>query len=321
MSTKQAWGGFWLLSLIWGSSFLFIRIGVEEMTPMQLVFFRTGIAAIGLHIVLFFQAKRMPRDRQGMIDLLILGTINTILPFVLISWGEIHIESGLASVLQATAAFFTLLIAHFVFADERITWRKVLGLLVGFLGIVVLASRSLEGSGHISDGNMYLLGQAAVIGASMCYAVGGVYSRKAMQRKLDPFVVAAGSMTVAAVLAGTLAYAAPLVGAAAPAALGSLSFRTIAAVGTLGLLNTFAAYLIFYPLIQVLGSTRASMVTYVVPVMGLILGSLFLSEVLDLRLVLGTAMILGGIAIVNLRFGSLLPHLRKRFAPKAVQDA
>lgn len=321
MSTKQAWGGFWLLSLIWGSSFLFIRVGVGEMTPMQLVFFRTGIAAIGLHIVLLFQGKRLPTDRQGIIDLLILGTINTILPFVLISWGEIHIESGLASVLQGTAAFFTLLIAHFVFPDERITLKKVLGLLIGFLGIVVLTSRSSEAAGHTSDGSLYLLGQAAVIAASFCYGIGGVYSRKAMQRKLDPFVVAAGSMTVASVLAGILAYAAPLVGAQAPAALGSLSFTTIAAVGMLGLLNTFAAYLIFYPLIKVLGSTRTSMVTYVVPVVGLILGSIFLGELIDLRLLLGTVMILGGIAVVNLRFGSMLLQLRKRNDPNVVQDA
>src|SRR5262245_9474489 len=147
MTTKQAWGGFWLLALIWGSSFLFIRIAVEQLPPFQLVFIRTGVAAIGLTSVVYLRGKRLPTDWRSIGDLLFLGTVNTVIPFALITWGETQIESGLASVLQGTAALFTLVLAHFTFADERISWRKLAGLLIGFLGVVVLASRSAGDDG------------------------------------------------------------------------------------------------------------------------------------------------------------------------------
>src|SRR5215212_5841684 len=223
MTTKQAWSGFWLLALIWGSSFLFIRIGVEQLPAFQLVFIRTGIAAVGLIMVVYLRGKRLPTDWRSIGDLIVLGVVNTVLPFALITWGEMHIESGLASVLQGTAALFTLVIAHFTFADERISLRKLAGLLIGFLGVVVLASRSSAENIVQSDATMHLLGQLAVIVASLCYALGGTYSRKAMQHRLDPVVVAAGAMIVAAVLSGLIAWVAPILGGAAPISLGQLT--------------------------------------------------------------------------------------------------
>jgi drug/metabolite transporter (DMT)-like permease len=310
MSLKQAWGGFWLLALIWGSSFLFIRIGVEQLPPFQLVFIRTGIAAIGLTTVVYLRGKRLPTDWRSIGDLLVLGIVNTVLPFALITWGETRIESGLASVLQGTAALFTLVIAHFAFADERISLRKLLGLLIGFLGVVVLASRSTAGNITQSDSTMHLLGQVAVIGASFCYALGGTYGRKAMQQRLDPVVVAAGAMAVAAVVSGLIAYIAPALGGSEPIGLGQLTPNVLGAVLALGLVNTFGAYLIFYPLVSVLGAARTSMVTYVIPVVGLVLGAIFLAEQVDLRLLIGTLMIVGGIGIVNLNLRSFrLPRL------------
>jgi drug/metabolite transporter (DMT)-like permease len=305
MTTKQAWAGFWLLALIWGSSFLFIRIGVEQLPPFQLVFIRTGIAAVGLTSVVYLRGKHLPTDWHGIGDLLFLGSINTVVPFALITWGETRIESGLASVLQGTAALFTLLIAHFAFADERISWRKLAGLLIGFLGVVVLASRSTAGQIEQSDATMHLLGQLAVVVASFCYALGGTYGRKAMQHRLDPIVVSAGSMTVAAVLSGVIAWLSPLLGGPAPISLGQLTPGVLGAVLALGLVNTFGAYLIFYPLVSVLGAARTSMVTYVIPVVGLVLGAIFLGEQVDLRLLIGTLMIVGGIGIVNLNLRSL----------------
>ncbi len=301
MTVKQAWVGFWLLALIWGSSFLFIRIGVEEIPPFQLVFLRTGIAALGFHLMLALRGKRIPLDGRSLGTLLFLGLVNTLIPFALITWGETRIESGLASVLQATAAFFTLLIAHFSFADERITWRKLSGLLVGFLGVVVLASRSAGAGGAQSDPLGQLLGQAAIIGASFCYGVGGVYGRKAMQQRLEPMMVAAGTMSVAAVFSGIITWVAPLLGGPPPVGLGQLAPTVLGATLALGLVNTFGAYLLFYPLVVVLGATRTSMVTYVIPAVGLALGALVLGEALDLRLLLGALLILGGIAIVNLK--------------------
>lgn len=314
MTVKQAWGGFWLLALIWGSSFLFIRIGVEQIPPFQLVFIRTGIAAIGFHVVLALRGKRIPRDRRSVGALIFLGLVNTLVPFALITWGETRIDSGLASVLQGTAALFTLVVAHFTFADERITLRKVVGLLIGFLGVVVLASRGMgsTAAGPAAD----LLGQMAIVVASFCYALGGTYSRKAIQNRLEPMAVAAGSMTVAAIITGAIAYLSPAFGGPAPANLAALRPDVLGAVLALGLVNTFGAYLIFYPLVAVLGAARTSMVTYVIPVVGLILGAIFLGEQVDMRLVAGTAMIVGGVGIVNLSIrpllGSLVAAAKKR---------
>ncbi|MEZ4674179.1 MAG: EamA family transporter [Caldilineaceae bacterium] len=311
MTNKQAWIGFWILSLVWGSSYFFIRIGVEQLPPFELVFIRTAIAALGLNLVIYARGKRLPTDWRGIRDLLILGVVNTVIPFFLITWGEVRIESSLASVLQGTAALFTLAVAHFLFVDERITWRKLLGLLTGFVGVVVLAGRSSSEATSEVNATAHLLGQLAIVGASLCYALGNTYGRKAMQNRLEPIVTAGGAMTVAAIATGLITFGAPLWGGPAPLGLGALTPRVLGAVLTLGLLNTFVAYLIYYSLIAALGSARTSMVTYVIPVVGILLGTIFLHEQIDLRLLLGALLIIGSIAIVNLR----IVGWRKRVAP------
>jgi drug/metabolite transporter (DMT)-like permease len=310
MTTKQAWAGFWILAVIWGSSYLFIRIGVEQLPPFQLVFIRTAIAAIGLNAVVYARGKRWPIDRKGLGDLLFLGIVNTVFPFAFITWGETHIESGLASVLQGTAALFTLVIAHFALADERITLRKLAGLLIGFAGVVVLANRSTSEQVGSEAPIWHLLGQMAILGSSLCYAIGGVYSRKVMQNRLDPIVVAAGAMTVAAVTTGTIAYVLPQWAGGAPVPLNELEPGVLGAILTLGLFNTFGAYLIYYSVLAVLGAARASMVSYVLPVVGLLLGAAFLGEQLDVRLIFGAALIIASIAMVNLDIPALWNRVR-----------
>jgi drug/metabolite transporter (DMT)-like permease len=303
--TKQrAWVGFWILSFVWGASFLFIRIGVEQLSTFQLVFYRTAIAAVGLGAVAWYRGKAIPRDRASIRDLLLLGIVNTVLPFALITWGEKTIESGLASVLQATAALFGAIVAHFAFHDERLSTRKVIGLAVGFLGVVVLASRSVD-EDIAASGSLHLLGQLAVVVASFCYAIGGVHSRRAIQNRLDPIIAAGGAMTVTAVITGAIAYLLPLFGGPAPAPLGALTSRVLWSILALGTVNTFLAYLIFYSIIETLGVARVSMCTYVIPVVGLILGALVLGEVVDLRLLVGSTLIVGSVGIVNLDLRTL----------------
>ncbi len=297
---NRKWLQFWLLCLIWGSSFLFIRIGVEHVPPLQLVFIRTLIAAIGLNIVLWWQKKSFPGRGRNLFDIMFLGIVNTVMPFFLITWGETYIESSLASILQGTAALFTLLVAHFTFADERITPRKLLGLALGFLGVVVLTSRDASTVGTAKP-LLYLLGQLAVVAASFCYAIGGTYSRKAMQQRLEPLQVSAGAMTIAAVTTGIMTFITPMFGGLPPVDIRQLDSGVLLAILTLGFLNTFIAYLIFYGLVVKLGAARTSMVTYVIPVVGLLLGVIFLKEKLEYRLILGALMIIGSIAVVNLK--------------------
>jgi drug/metabolite transporter (DMT)-like permease len=312
VTQRRAWIGFWILAFVWGSSFLFIRIGVEQLSTFQVVFVRTGIAALGLNLIVHLRGKRLPTDSAGIRDLLVVGIVNTVVPFALITWGEKSVESGLAAVLQGTAALFTMVVAHYVSHDERITPRKVSGLVVGFLGLLILASRSTAGDVTSTDPASHLLGQLAIVVACFCYALGSNYSRKAIQNRVDPIVLSAGAMLVTAIISGAICYALPLVGGSAPAPWASLTPRVAGAMLALGLLNTFVAYLIFYSIVGTLGAGRASMVTYVIPAVGLGLGALFLGERVDLRLLIGATMIVGSIGIVNLNLYSLL----RRPAPR-----
>ena len=209
------------------------------------------------------------------------------------------------------------MIAHFLFADERITWRKVIGLLIGFLGVVVLASRSSGQTNTETHATLHLFGQLAIVASSLCYAIGGAYSRKAMQNRLEPIVVAAGSMTVAALTTGLIAYGAPTLGGAAPVSLSQLTPNVLGAILALGLVNTFGAYLIFYSLVAALGAARTSMVTYIIPVVGLVLGALLIvGERVDFRLGIGALLIVGGIAIVNLNLTAFFKGLMTRSTAK-----
>ncbi len=292
------WASFWLVGLIWGSSFLLIRISVEELSQFQIVFIRTGIAAVGMNLVLLLRGKRLPTDWRSVRSLIMVGLGNTAIPFVLITWGEKTVESGLAAVLQATASLFTLVIAHFAFTDERINLQKIVGIGAGFIGVTLLASRSW-GEGQVITGD--LLGQGAIVLASLFYATFTVYSRKVCSN-LEPIVISAGAMTTAAIASGFLTYAAPLFGGPAPTPLNALSSNVLLSVLVLGFVNTFIAYLMFYSLVQTIGAARTSMVTYVVPPVGLILGVIFLNEILDARLLIGALIIFAGIGIVNWRF-------------------
>jgi uncharacterized membrane protein len=140
------WLMFWGLGTIWGSSFLLIKIGVEELGPLPLVSVRIGLAALVMGVYLWLSKRKSPRTRREIIALLYVGVMNTALPFTLITWGEQDIDSGLATVLNSTVPLFTLVFAHFALSDERISFQKIIGLGVGFVGIVLLASRDAESS-------------------------------------------------------------------------------------------------------------------------------------------------------------------------------
>jgi len=277
---------------------LLIRIGVEEMSPFQVVFMRTLIAAVGLNVVLALRGGRLLQFRAEMGHFLLMGLVNLTLPFSLIAWAEISVDSGLASVLNSTAALGTLIVAHFSFADERITPQKLIGVVIGFVGVVVLFSSSLSLEGLA---NSSLLGQMAVVAGSMCYAVGGVMTRKAIQRIKNPLTVSAGTMIFGALTSGVAMMIAPLLGGEPATPLAKVEVGALLAVIGLGLINTFVAYLLFYWVIQELGAARSSMVTYVVPAVGVTIGVLIGDTILSLTLVIGSLLILSGIAIVNVR--------------------
>jgi len=305
---KGVWLAFWILGATWGSSFMLIRIGVQEINPFELVFIRVGIAAVGLLLILRWRGIAIPTERSVLLPLIVIGIGNPAIPFLLISWGEQSIHSSVASILQSTASLFTLVIAHFFFADERLSLQRVGGMVVGFMGVIVLFSANIEGGKVLIDG---ILGQLAIVVASLFYATFITYSRVMLQgKRVPPLVVAAITMSSATIVMGIAMFISPLFGGPAPVWLGDVSRKSAAAAVTLGLFNTLFAYTLFYTIVSNLGAARAAMVTYVVPVVGLVLGIVFLSEPFSVYLISGAALIVGGIAVVNLPLNKL--RLRRK---------
>jgi drug/metabolite transporter (DMT)-like permease len=306
-----AWVAFFVLGIIWGSSFLLIRVGVDEIQASQVVFIRCLIAAVGLNTVLLLRGKRLPLSWSHIRAFTLIGLGNAAVPYLLITLGEQTVESNMASVLQATASMFALVIAHFAFSDERMTVNTVLGLLLGFVGVVLLASRS-----EPETGTNTLIGQFAIIGASLLYAIFTVYSRNIVRERLEPIMIAAGNFIPATIFSGIMVFVEPLFGGRAPVDLLAVDPNALQAVLLLGVLNTFIAYLFFYYIVQQLGAFRATNVTYIVPVVGVILGWLVLGESMDWRLLLGAGLIFLGLGMINLG-QRLFNMIRRRSTPIA----
>lgn len=303
---KFAWFSFWLVAAIWGSSFLLISVGVKQFTPGQVGLIRCIIAAIGLNIVLLMRGKRYPTDPKIWFAIVLIGIGNASLPYWLIGMSEQIITSSLASVIQATVPLFSLVIAHFMLADERINTQKIIGLLVGFVGVAILALHRGSVGGEI-------VGVLLMVLASFFYGLFAVYNRLTLSSRLEPIVIAGTTFIVAAISAVVFVVIEPMFGIA-PASSEPITTDAWLAVIALGIFNTFVAYLFFYYIIRELGAFRATSVTYVVPVFGVTLGALS-GEPIDAVLLLGAALILSGIAVINL--GGRVAALWRNRQPQA----
>lgn len=300
-----AWISFFILSVVWGSSFMLIRIGVEEIPPSQLVFIRTAIAAVGLNIVLLMRGKRFPTDAATLRTLILIGLFNSTVPYLLIAIGEQTITSSLTSVIQAVVPMFALIIAHFALPDEHITPNKVIGIVLGFIGVLILVVRPED----VSKQND-VLGAIAIIIASLSYASATVYTRRTVSGKLDPIVIAAGSFISATFFALIAMLIEPLIGGQAAIDIFALETEIWASALMLGFFNTFIAYLFYYYIVQQLGAFRASNVTYVVPVVAILLGWVVLKEIPDARFIQGALLIFLGIAVINVPMRAILRRAR-----------
>ncbi len=287
MKLKE-WAAFVVLGLIWGSSFLWIKIGVENITPVVLVTLRVSFGLMGLLLVMYWQRQHFPRDRATIMKFAFMGVFNTVIPFLLITWGETRIDSSLASILNAAVPLFVIVIGHFWLHDEKITGPRLTGLIIGFVGVIVLVLQDFNPNTLQSDG----IGQLAVLLATLSYAVALVFSRKYL-RGTKPVVQSTMILTVATAVMWTVT---PVVNR--PLVLPS-TLLTWVAVTWLGLLGLCIAYLLFFYLNKVWGPTRASLVTYVFPVVGVFLGIIFLGEQLSWNMVTGSLLVVGGIVVVN----------------------
>jgi drug/metabolite transporter (DMT)-like permease len=284
------------LGLIWGSSFAWIKIAVDDVPPATLVAWRMTLGAVGMLLLIAALRLRVPRGAGEWLPLVVLGAVNAAIPIFLISWGQQFVDSGTAAVLNSLTPIFSLLIAGIALRVEPVTALRVIGLLLGFVGAALLASRELDLRADASG----LIGALAVVVAAFSYAVGASYARHRIQRT-HRYVV--GTLLFAAADAWVLALLSDG-GVVLPT-----QIESVVAIAWLGILGSFVAYVLFFFLIEHLGATMASMVTYLFPVVGVGLGVLVLGERMDVRLAVGTILVLIGIIVVSLRYDAAVSRV------------
>jgi drug/metabolite transporter (DMT)-like permease len=282
------WLVFILLGAIWSSSFMWIKIAVQEIGPITLVAFRVLFGLLFGVVVIYIQRIRWPRTLKEWTPLLILSIANIAIPFFLISWGEQSIDSAVASILNATTPLFTILIAHYLLHDDKMTTPKVLGLLMGFVGVVILMSKDIGASlGSV-------LGQLAIVLASAFYAGGAVYARKTTQ-ELPGILRSAGPLLPATIVMWLAMFLVE-----SPVKLPQLGITWISLL-FLGVLGSGLAFVMSYYLLHEIGPTRTSMVTYLFPLGGVLLGVVFLGEELSWQLIVGAVLIVLSLIVANMQ--------------------
>jgi drug/metabolite transporter (DMT)-like permease len=305
MATRTAqldWLIFLALGFMWGSSYLFIKIGVETLEPFTLIALRLGIGLAVLATVVFLARESLPREPRIYGHLIVMALINIALPFFLITTAEKTTDSALAAIVNGSVPLFTIVIAALVLDDEPITVNRLVGLAIGFVGVVVIVSRGLGAGGSTVSGEL------ALIGSSISYAAGAVYTRRNVRglRPMIPALFQVGfAFVITAVLALLLEH--PFQTNVRP--------DTVFSVVWLGILGSGFAYLAVFRLFSHWGATRTTLVAYLLPVVGIVLGFLVLNEAVDARIILGTGLVIGGVALVNSRFGQRRLFGRARIAP------
>jgi drug/metabolite transporter (DMT)-like permease len=307
-SSTLDWFLFVLLGFLWGSSYLFIKIGVEAgFHPFTLVATRLLFGAVLLGIVVAIAREALPRSLRTYGHLFVMGILSVALPFSLITWAEQSTDSTLAAILNASVPLFVILIAAAVLVDESITTNRVFGLIVGFVGVAILVGFD---PGVLAGTDA--LAAVALIGSSASYAAGAVYARRFVHG-LRPMIPAVLQVSFALLISASLAFIFEQ-----PITIPG-RFDAILAAVWLGLLGSGTAYLLFFRLLGRWGATRTSLVAYLLPVFGIVLGALVLQEPVDARIIIGTGLVIGGIALVNAR-GRLLPSWRHTAGGAAVEE-
>lgn len=294
------------LAGIWGASFLFIKLALEGMTPPQIVLGRILGGALVLVIVLKASGKSLPRERSVWGHLFVLAVTANVVPFFLFAWAESgdRVTSGLAGVINGITPLLTLLIAIAALPEERATATRVVGLILGFTGVVLIVGPWREGmvGGEIT-------GILACLGAAVCYGGSINYTRRFVSgRSHPPVVLACGQLLLATVLQGTVV----AVSGRQPM---HLDAGVVLSILALGLLGTGVAYLLFYALIEEVGATTASMVTYLIPVVAVILGVAILDEPVTWNLFAGAVVVILGVGLAEGRLG---PNRHRPSIPEPV---
>ena len=287
-----AWGLLIALSILWGGSFFFAEIALRDLPPFTVVLGRVAIAAVALHILVMASGQRMPASLGLWGAFLVMGTLNNLIPFSLIVWGQTQITSGLASILNATTPLFAVLVAHVLTADEKLTSNRLFGVVIGFAGTVLMI-----GPDALSGLGAKALAQLAILTAALTYSFAGLYGRRFKGQ--PPVVVACGQVTCSTLLLIPLVLLIDL-----PWTLDAPSLETILALLGIGVFSTALAYILYFKILALAGATNLLLVTFLIPISALLLGTLLLNETITARQLAGMTMIGAGLALID---GRLLP--------------
>ena len=285
-----------VLALIWGGAFFFIGVAVRHVPPLTYVWLRLSIAAAGMWVFLRVKGQPLGLPRQVWGSILLLALLNNAIPFTLFGWGQTHIASGLASILNATTPIWGVIVAHFLTHDERMSPRKIAGVLLGFGGVATMIGPSL-----LSSLGTNALAQLACVTAALMYALAAVWARRFKRMGVSPLSVTTGQLTAGALimLPFALIVDRPWTHAFPP-------LSALASIAALGLVCSAFAYVLYFKLIDSSGATNALLVTLLVPPVAIVLGALFLNEKLAVQDFLGLGLIALGLAAIDGRMLSLL---------------
>ena len=298
--TPLEWALLLSLATIWGGSFFFNAVAVKALPSFTIVAIRLGGAAVLLYLAVLFTRARMPSSPTVWGAFAVMGLLNNVVPFSLIVWGQTEIASGLASILNATTPLFTVVVAHWFTRDERMTPLRVAGVVAGFAGVVVMVGAdALVSPGH-------LLAELAVLGAAVSYAASAVFARRFARLGQPPLVTATGQFVTASAMVIPLALVVDR-----PWTLAMPGAEVWGALFGLAFLASFIGYLLYYRILATAGAVNLMLVTFLVPVSAILLGTLVLGERLALNHFAGMAMIGIGLAAID---GRPVRLLRRAFA-------
>ena len=287
--TPKSWALLALLSILWGGAFFFIAIAVVHLPPLTIVVCRVAIAALCLHLIVYATGQRIALSSSLVAAFVVMGLLNNVVPFSLLIWAQKSIPSGLASILNATTPIFTMIVAHVALKDERMSRNKVVGILLGFLGVAVLLGGDL-----VEGADIGTLGIVACLGAAFSYGLASVYGRRFARFGCPPMIVATGQLTASTVIVAPIVllvdrpWSIPLPGT-----------EVIAAVVALAVVSTALAYVIFFRLLADAGAVNAALVTLLIPASAILLGSVVLSEHLEVHHFVGMALIALGLVAID----------------------
>jgi drug/metabolite transporter (DMT)-like permease len=283
----RAWIDLMLLTLVWGGIFLVVEFALRGLTPLWAVFHRVFWAAIALWIYAMIRGYRPTRDLRLWGAFTVMGALNNAIPFSLITWGQVSIESGLASILNGTTAFFGITVAAIMLADEKLTVNRVIGVIMGVIGVAIIM-----GVEAVTNFDPRSLGQVAVLGGALSYAFAGVWARKKLAGQ-KPIVSAASMLTGSSLLMLPVAWLAE----GPPTT--TFTAETIGAIIYMSIFGSAAAYILYYRILDAAGAGNLMLVTVMMPPISIFLGWLVLDEVLTANALIGCGVILTGLVVLD----------------------